>query len=153
MRKRDSIRQLGREIASLHASLDELYHSWAKTLGITGPQWKIMLVLADAGDDELSVGNVSKILNVEASFVTTQSKILERHGLIHRRTSRRDGRIVNMSLTHRALAHLEGLAPRRDLLNEFIFAEFAPGELDELNGKLFSLKERLEKARLKVAGP
>jgi MarR family transcriptional regulator, organic hydroperoxide resistance regulator len=154
MRKRDSIRQLGREIASLHASLDELYHSWAKTLGITGPQWKIILALADAGDgNELSVGNVSKILNVEASFVTTQSKILEKHGLVHRRTSRRDGRIVNMSLTHQALAHLDGLAPRRDLLNEFIFAEFAPGELDELNGKLFSLKERLEKARLKVAGP
>lgn len=113
-----------------------------------------MLVLAETGEDnELSVGNVSKILDVEASFVTTQSKILEKEGLIHRRPSRRDGRIVNMSLTQRALAHLEGLAPRRDSLNEFIFAEFAPGELDELSGKLFSLKERLEKARLKVSGP
>ncbi|MDI4233620.1 MarR family transcriptional regulator [Bradyrhizobium sp. 31Argb] len=154
MRKRDSIRQFGREIASLHASLDELYQSWAKTLGITGPQWKIMLILADAGDDSgLSVGKVSKILNVEASFVTTQSKILEKEGLIQRKTSRRDGRIVNLSLTHRALEHLEGLAPRRDSLIEFIFAEFAPGELDELSGKLFSLKERLEKARLQVAEP
>jgi len=42
-------------------------------------------------------------------------------------------------------------ASPQEKLNEFIFAEFAPRELEELTTRLGSLKRRLQKACLKVA--
>jgi hypothetical protein len=43
------------------------------------------------------------------------------------------------------------LASQQEALNEFIFAEFGDRELTEFTGKLALLKDRLEKACLKVA--
>jgi len=56
-----------------------------------------------------------------------------------------------MSLTDKSYKHIANLASQQDALNEFIFAEFSDRELAEFTGKLASLKDRLEKACLKVA--
>jgi MarR family transcriptional regulator, organic hydroperoxide resistance regulator len=55
-----------------------------------------------------------------------------------------------MSLTDKTYKQLAGLTSQQESLNEFIFAEFGPRELDDLTTKLAALKKRLEKARLKV---
>ncbi len=147
----DFIRRLGWEIASINSYLDELRHFWAKTLGISGPQLRIILVLAEIDDGAgVPVNSVSKMLHVDSSFVTTQSKRLEKSGFISRKASMEDGRIVNLSLTDKTWKHLANASPQ-EKLNEFIFAEFAPRELEELTTRLGSLKRRLQKACLKVA--
>jgi DNA-binding MarR family transcriptional regulator len=56
-----------------------------------------------------------------------------------------------MSLTDKTCKHLASLASQQEALNEFIFAEFAPREIEDLAAKLAALKKRLEKACLKVA--
>jgi len=56
-----------------------------------------------------------------------------------------------MSLTDKTHRHLAGLAEQQKSLNEFIFEEFDDRELMEFAGKLTALKNRLEKARLKIA--
>ena len=94
---------------------------------------------------------VSKMLHVDSSFVTTQSKMLEKKGFVRRKTSAEDARIVEMSLTDKSYKHMANLASQQEDLNEFIFAEFSDRELTEFTGKLASLKNRLEKACLKVA--
>jgi DNA-binding MarR family transcriptional regulator len=91
------------------------------------------------------------MLHVDPSFVTTQSKLLEKKGFIRRKPSTEDARIVNMSLTDKTYKHLASLASKQETLNEFIFAEFGAVELDELTGKLGALAKRLEKACLKIA--
>ncbi len=93
---------------------------------------------------------VSKKLHVDSSFVTTQSKLLEKKGFLRRKTSVEDTRIVQMSLTDKAYKHLAGLASQQEALSEFIFAEFDDRELGELTNKLIALKDRFEKAGLKV---
>jgi len=148
----DFIRRLGWEIASISSYLDELRHFWAKALGISGPQWRIILVLAEIDDGAgVSVNTVSKMLHVDSSFVTTQSKLLEKSGFISRKASMEDGRIVKLSLTDETWKHLANVASPQEKLNEFISAEFGPRELEELITRLGSLKRRLEKACLKVA--
>jgi DNA-binding MarR family transcriptional regulator len=147
----DVIRRFSWEIASISAYLEELRHFWAKTLGISGPQWMIIVALADHDQgDGVAVNVVSKLLHVDPSFVTTQSKLLEKKGFIRRKTSDEDARIVKMSLTDKTSKHLANLASQQEALNEFIFAEFGDREMAELTGKLGSLKRRLEKACLIV---
>jgi MarR family transcriptional regulator, organic hydroperoxide resistance regulator len=138
-------------IASINVHLEELRYFWAKTLGISGPQWMILMALADMDQaDGVPVNAVSKKLHVDSSFITTQSKLLEKKGFLRRKTSTEDGRIVQMSLTDKTYKHLAGLAAQQEALNDFIFAEFNDQELDEFTSKLSALKNRLEKACLKV---
>jgi MarR family transcriptional regulator, organic hydroperoxide resistance regulator len=146
------VRRFTWEIASINVHLQEIRYFWATTLGVSGPQWMILMALADLDRGEgVPVKVVAKMLHVDPSFVTTQSKMLEKKGFMRRKTSLDDARVVQMSLTDKTYKHIASLASQQDALNEFIFAEFGDRELMEFTGKLASLRERLEKASLKVA--
>jgi MarR family transcriptional regulator, organic hydroperoxide resistance regulator len=147
----DVIRRLTWEIASISVHLEEIRYFWAKALGVSGPQWMIIVALADLDQGEgVPVNAVSKMLHVDPSFVTTQSKLLEKKGFIRRKTSAEDARIVNMSLADKTYKQLADLASQQEKLNDFIFADFNLSELSKLTDNLAMLKKRLEKARLKV---
>ena len=151
-KNQDLVRRFTWEVASINVHLQEIRYFWAKTLGISGPQWMILMALDDLDQgDGISVKVVSKMLHVDPSFVTTQSKLLEKKGFVRRRVSEEDARIVQMSLTDKTYKHMESLASQRESLSSFIFDEFSDRELTELNGKLSGLKNRLEKACLKIA--
>ena len=139
------------EIASISVYLQELRQFWAEAIGISGPQWMILMALADLDEDGVPVNVVSKMLHVDPSFVTTQSKLLEKNGFLHRKSSSTDARVVHMSLTEKTRNHLRKLASQQQAINDFIFEEFDHRELAEFTNKLTALKNRLEKARLKVA--
>src|ERR1700759_5631808 len=139
-RNQDVIRRFTWVIASINVHLEELRYYWAKALGISGPQWLILMALADLDEkDGVPVNAVSKKLHVDSSFVTTQSKLLEKKGFLRRKTSAEDARIVLMSLTDKTYKHLSGLATQQEALNEFIFAEVNDKQLDELTTTLNAL--------------
>jgi DNA-binding MarR family transcriptional regulator len=147
----DIARQFAWEIAAINVHLQEIRYFWAKALGVSGPQWMILMALADLDQGEgVSVKVVSKMLHVDPSFVTTQSKMLEKKGFMRRKTSGDDARVVQMSLTDKTYKYIAGLASQQQELNNFIFGEFSERELSEFTSKLASLKSRLEKACLKV---
>jgi MarR family transcriptional regulator, organic hydroperoxide resistance regulator len=148
----DVARRFAWEIAAINVHLQEIRYFWAKTLGVSGPQWMILMALADLDQGEgVPVKVVSKMLHVDPSFVTTQSKMLEKKGFLRRKTSDDDARVVQMSLTDKTYKHIASLASQQEELNNFIFAEFSERELGEFTAKLAALKERLEKASLKVS--
>ncbi len=150
-KNQETIRRFTWVINSVGVHLEELRYFWAKALGISGPQWMILMALADLDDkDGVPVNVVSKKLHVDPSFVTTQSKLLEKKGFLRRKTSTEDARIVQMSLTDKTYKQLAGLAAQQEALNEFIFAELSNKQLDELIDTLSGLRNRLEKGRLKV---
>jgi DNA-binding MarR family transcriptional regulator len=147
----DVIRRFTWVIAAINVHLEELRYFWGKALGISGPQWMILMALAEMDqDDGVAVNVVSKKLHVDSSFVTTQSKLLEKKGFVRRKSSTEDARIVQMSLTNKSTKLLANLASQQESLNEFIFEAFNDRELGELTDKLTALQNRFEKASLKV---
>jgi DNA-binding MarR family transcriptional regulator len=151
-RNQEIVRQFIWDVASINVHLEEIRYFWAKVLGISGPQWMILMALVDLDRGQgVAVKVVSKILHVDPSFVTTQSKILEKKGFMRRKTSGDDARVVQMSLTDKAYKQLENLSSQREALNRFIFAEFTDRELKTFTEKFRSLKSRCEKASLMVA--
>lgn len=151
LKNQDLVKRFNWTIATIGVHLEELRYFWAKTLGISGPQWMILMALSDMDQgDGVPVNVVSKKLHVDSSFVTTQSKLLEKKGFLRRKTSTEDARIVQMSLTDKTYKHLAALASQQETLNEFIFAELDNGELEDLTDKLNGLQNRLEKACMKV---
>ena len=151
-RNQELVRQFSWAIASINVHFQEIRQFWAKALGISGPQWMILMAISDLDEGEgVSVKVVSKMLHVDPSFVTTQSKMLEKKGLMRRRTSPDDARVVQMSLTDKTYKHMANLAAQQQSLNDFIFTELDSRELADLTKKLMQLTGRFEKASLKVA--
>ncbi len=147
----DAVRRFTWAIAGISVHLEELRYFWAKKLGISGPQWMILMALADMDQAEgVPVNAVSKRLHVDSSFVTTQSKLLEKKGFVRRKSSSEDARIVQMSLTDKTYKHLASLSAQQEALNQFIFAEFDGPALEAFTDKLVALQGRLEKACMKV---
>ena len=143
-KNQDVVKRFSWEVASINVYLQELRYFWAKALGISGPQWMILMALADLDEkDGVPVNVVSKKLHVDSSFVTTQSKLLEKKGFLRRKTSADYARIVQMSLTDKTYKHLAGLAARQEALNAFIFAELSDKQLNELINTLSGLNTRL----------
>jgi DNA-binding MarR family transcriptional regulator len=151
-KNQEIVKRFAWEVASIDVHLEKIRNFWARILGISGPQWMILMALADLDRGHgVPVKDVSKMLHVDPSFVTTQSKLLEKKGFMRRKTSDDDARVVQMSLTDKTYKLIANLSSQREELDEYIFAEFSDHELKAITDKLAALKNRLEKACLKVA--
>src|ERR1043165_4550812 len=125
----DIIRRFTWEISSINMYLEELRQFWARTLGISGPQWLILMAISDLDkDDGVPVNVVSKLLHVDPSFVTTQSKLPEQKELLRRAPSPADARVVRLSLTDKTRKHLAGLADQHKAFKKTVFEEFSEPE-------------------------
>lgn len=142
-------RQLAWEIASINAYLEEIHQIWASALGMSYPQFRLLMALSMG--DGVAVNVVAKMLHVEPSFVTSQSKALEKRGFLHRRPSSIDRRVVQLSLSEKTYQQLGDLVEQQVALDEFIFREFAVPEKSSLISLLAVLKRRIEKVRHRVA--
>jgi len=149
----DLARRFSWAIASVAMHLEEIRYFRAKTLGISGPQLTILLAVMNLEEGQgVSVRLVAKAIHVDPSFITTQTKLLEKKGLIRRRTDENDARVVKLSASDKAYKQITSAASEEEALNEFIFGDLTNPKLDEITQQLEALKIRLEKACLKVAG-
>lgn len=150
--QKDIVRKFLWDIASINVHLDQIRQFWAQTLGVSGPQWMILMAVAELDRGQgVPVKDVSTMLHVDPSFVTTQSKVLEKYGLVRRVTSAYDARVVLMSLSDKACKQVANLSSRQELLDKFIFADFDDRTLKDIADQIASLKDRLQKATLKLA--
>ncbi|MCC8940257.1 MarR family transcriptional regulator [Bradyrhizobium sp. Arg62] len=135
------------EIRSISACLEELARFRANVLGITGPQWMILMAVAYLGKEKgVSVNAVSKLMHVDPSFITTHSKLLEKSGFLRRKSCASDARVVQMWLTAKTRKHFASLAPR-EAQDELALDEFGVDGSSEFIAKLATLRHRLEKTR------
>jgi DNA-binding MarR family transcriptional regulator len=148
----ETVNRLTWAITAINAHLEELRQIWARALGISGSQWTILMAISDLDtEDGVPVNAVARMLHVEGSFVTTQSKLLEKTGLVGRKPCPLDRRVVRLSLSDKALKQLGRDSEQQQAAADIIFAGFESDELNEFITRLTSVRRRLEKARLRVA--
>jgi DNA-binding MarR family transcriptional regulator len=87
---------------------DERRRFWATVFGIIGPEWMIIVALADAAEFTADSDAISKTLNVDQTFVHAHARRLEKQG--HIQCTRHNG-IIKLSLTTAAVAKLTALLP------------------------------------------
>src|ERR1700712_231790 len=140
-KNQEVVRQFVWDIASINVHLEEIRHFWAKELGISGPQWMILMAIGDLDrGNGVAVKDVSAMLHVDPSFVTTQSKMLEKNGFMRRIPSSEDARVVLMSLSDKASKKIATLSSRREVISDFVFAGFDDRALRDITDQLTSLK-------------
>ncbi|MCK1663482.1 MarR family transcriptional regulator [Bradyrhizobium sp. 151] len=140
-------------IVEIHSQLEEIHKSWAQLLGITEPQWLILMAV-DELDDGRGVSGVAVAnkLRVHPAFVTNQTKRLESMQFLARVPSPDDARFIQMSLTERARAEIAKLSIKREALNSTLFDGLDEASLDYLNKRLawIARSSRLASQKLSI---
>lgn len=134
------------DLVAINTHLEDIRRFLAESLGVSGPQWLILMAISELDQGKgVSVGEVSAKLQVNSTFVSAQTKELERSGLVVRTASPLDARIVLMSLTELARREIAKLSSRRDKLNDEIFADIGDRALREVAHSLKVIRKRAEK--------
>jgi DNA-binding MarR family transcriptional regulator len=146
------VRQFIWDVISINTHLEEIRSNWARMLDITCPQWLILMAVNDLDQGKgISVREVSTKLHVDPSFVTTQTKSLEKHGFMRRVASKEDARVVLMSLTDKAHKQIANLYSQQVVADNLVFSDFSTQTFRDLTDKLATIKERLAKAAQTIA--
>lgn len=147
-----AIRDFIWNVVELHSQLEEIHKSWAEILGVTEPQWLILMAI-----DELDEGRgvsgiaVANKLRIHPAFVTNQTKKLESLEFLIRETSPDDARFVQMSLTQNARTEIGKLSNKREALNSTMFDGLDEASLDYLNKRLVSIARNSRLASQKLS--
>ena len=136
-------RQIIWDLMSISNHLEDMRRCWAKLFGISGPQWLILMAINDLDQGSgVSVGEVSAKVHAVSTFVTKQTKLLEKRGLLNRTSSASDARVVLMSLSDQARGQISTMSGRWDGLHDFMFSDFDASTWRDIKYKLELLKKR-----------
>lgn len=143
--------RLDRQICfSLHAAsraFNGVYRVVLKDLGLTYPQYLVMLVLWEQGD--LPVKKLGEHLRLDSGTLSPLVKRLEAAGLVRRERSAEDERSVRVRLTDQGTALRERAleVPRRIVAA----TGFDPAEIADLRDRLDQLTGALDAAATTAA--
>lgn len=134
--------QLCFAVYSTAHAFNRFYKPMLDRLGLTYPQYLVMLVLWE--EDGLPVNEIGARLFLDSGTLTPLLKRLEAAGLVKRTRSSRDERQVIVALT----AQGEGLKEKARSIPPAILAasECSVAELVTLRGEIVKLRDRLNAA-------
>ncbi|UPK32223.1 MarR family transcriptional regulator [Bradyrhizobium sp. 186] len=127
-------------VVEIHSQLEDIHNSWAELLGITEPQWLILMAITELDGGRGVAGiDIANKLRVHPAFVTNQTKSLEKGGFLTRQPAADDARYVLMSLTAKATREIEKLSKRKLALNSTMFNDLDEQTLAALNVALATI--------------
>jgi DNA-binding MarR family transcriptional regulator len=133
--------QLCFALYSTGLAMNKVYRKLLKSLGLTYPQYLVMLTLWE--QDEVMVSEIGQRLFLDSATLTPLLKRLETAGLVSRKRAAADERQVIVALTQagRDLRESAETVP----LGVFGAAECSLAELDAMTQRLAVLRDKLAK--------
>jgi len=111
---------------AIHTAIRDGY---AALLGLTGPQYTIMLCIRNLNSaGAVSVKTVAQHLRLSGSFIAAETKSLEKNGLITKDRDEEDRRMVSLSLTPKGEELLDSIAGLRQQVNDVQFGDLSNEE-------------------------
>jgi DNA-binding MarR family transcriptional regulator len=133
--------QLCFAVYSTMAAMNKVYRKLLRELGVTYPQYLVLLVLWER--DELMVSEIGERLFLDSATLTPLLKRMEALGLLNRARAKSDERQVIVSLT----AHGRESKRRAGAVTDSMLCatEGTPDELASIRDRLLLLRARLLK--------
>ncbi len=130
------------DLLTVGARMQAVRDRLAAEMGVTGPQYAILMAIAHLQDEEGGAGvrAVARRLHVSGPFITAQVNRLVAAGLVAKRPDPEDGRGVILRLTGLGESRLGMLAPEIQRANDTFFGPLTAEEFRILGG----LAARLE---------
>lgn len=119
-----------------------LYRPLLEPLGLTYPQYLVMLSLWDS--DSQTVGSLSAKVGLESNTLTPLLKRMEGAGLLVRARSTTDERVTVISLTKAGKAMQDGAAPIRQCIVEA--TGMTAAQVEDLRDEVLALEKRITRS-------
>jgi DNA-binding MarR family transcriptional regulator len=132
-------RQFLYDFSTLGVSLEIVRSHFASLLGLTSPQYNIIMVLANGGGKGISVSEVARRLHVSTAFIAAEGINLESSGLIEKHRNPNDGRGVLLHLTQLGWERVAQVGPERQEINDHLFGSLSARDFRHLAETLASL--------------
>ena len=129
-------------IYSTNLAVNRVYKPLLDQLGLTYPQYIVLIALYD--EDDQTVGGLGDKLFLDSSTLTPLLKRMEAMGHLTRQRDRQDERQVRVRLTPQGRSLREkGIMSRSELLNS---TNFSPTEYAQLREQMVKLRAYLSDA-------
>jgi MarR family transcriptional regulator, organic hydroperoxide resistance regulator len=137
------------DFVRLSARLQALRQALARRMGMTPPQYNILMILARAATvDGQSMSAIAARLRVSLSFVVSQTRDLARMGLIDLRRNPADRRSVLAMITSAGRRRITRAAPQIQQVNDLLFASLTRPELKAMDHAIKRVLKGSEAAAL-----
>lgn len=135
-------RQLGFGLYSAFMAVSRTYKPWLDQIGLTYPQYLVMCVLWE--DGEQTIGGIASRLDLEPSTITPLVKRLETAGHVIRKRNPSDERQVHVTATPKGTA----MRAETRALAEALYGKsgMTPAEITDLNMRVTALRDMFRNA-------
>ncbi|MFQ3215431.1 MAG: DNA-binding MarR family transcriptional regulator [Marivirga sp.] len=129
---------------SVSRLITQAYKPYLDNLGLTYPQYLVMLVLWE--NDEVSVNHITQKLLLNTNTVSPLLKRMEKQGLVERRRSKEDERAVIVKLTKKGKSMHDAAAQiPHQLMEEVSSGDMSTEEVNNLKTTLCKWMDILSK--------
>ena len=125
----DDFRRVIQDLVDFSSRLSQIRETLARQVGISPPQYKLLMELAHWSKSKPAVSDLAMSLGVTLPFVTTETSRLETAGLVRKSTNSTDKRRVDLALTEKGKKIIGALAPAQRAVNDTLFREFSAGDM------------------------
>lgn len=123
-----AFREMVSDLVAFSGRLQEIREVIARAIGITPPQYTIVMTLSKLGSD-LTVTDLADHLRVSVPFIVTETRRLEDLGLLEKRGDPVDRRRVRLVLTEQAMTVLADIAPLQVRVNDTLYRTLGARDL------------------------
>ncbi len=135
-----TFRQLLYDFASAAAKLETARAYLASKIGITSPQYNMIMVIAQyEGDSGLTVNEIAEHLHVSGTFITVEIKKLEKLGLLVKGPNPADARSVLIRLSTEGEQAVDRLHSELLFVNDHLFRRLSAKDFKSLSKVVASL--------------
>ena len=138
-------RELGRLVGSLASAMRTGLNQELASFNVSSAQWAILEACHEGEADTLT--SLSRVIPIDSASISRQVERLVRTGLVQRRRSTRDRRLVRLSLTDAGMRLVPDLAERVQANNAKFLAGLAEREQQTM---IRTIQRMLERAQVAV---
>ncbi len=121
------------DLLALEAQMREARDRLAAEMGVSGPGYMIVMVIAQKQAEGIGISSIARQLHVSGAFVTTEVGKLVRAGLVDKRRNPEDRRGVLLRLTRAGEARIRAIAPNIRGVNDYFFGDLSGAEFKALS--------------------
>jgi len=146
-------RQLVYDLFTLSTHMQNLRDHVAGLIGVTGPQYSIIMKIAEMqGDIGVSVKHIAEHLHVSGAFVTAETGKLVKLGYLEKRRNPEDRRGVRLTLSAQGQQQIDHVLPDLCRINDTFFGDLGQDEFGKLSEIATSMVGPAEKAVRNTSG-
>lgn len=129
-----TFRKMVHAFFAFNARHETIRDGHARRIGLAGTEYTILISIAHLGQEApVNVKTVAEHLHVTTGFITNTTRKLQTRGLVRKTRDTADKRKTNLTVTAKAIALLEELAPFQRPVNDAEFGALSRAEFLQLS--------------------